>query len=387
MQDVIEYTDQENQVRGWLAYDGRSRPLAAGGCRVQPGLDAAQLSTLASRMSMKQRVLGLNVDGAKCGIDLDPRSPHKDAALAGFFGFLRDELSTRYSMGPDMGTEWQELQRHADRIGLPSIKYAIRTAQRLSDDEFAARMATLEQQVGVLTLGQRRAGHALGHAAVAAARAAGATGQITVALQGFGNLGRPAAYSLLEEGARIVAIGDEHGCVVNMFGIDLLDAMSSPPRTPVPKLPIAGVRCGREAVLETPVDVLVLAAGADAVDDEHTQDPHFLSVAVGANCGLGERAEVELYTERVFVVPDFIGGIGGSASMEALFGPAQAPTATQVLDNLARMMWELVDDIADRSRRSGVTPRQAALRLADGNETDPTAPPYGSCRYLTTYSA
>lgn len=387
MQDVIEYTDHVNEVRGWLAYDGSQRPLAAGGCRVQSGLDAAHLRTLAGRMSLKQRVLGLNVDGAKCGIDLDPRSPRKNAALGGFLAFLRDELSTRYSMGPDMGTDWHELQRHAARTGVPSIKYAIRTAQRLSDDEFAGRMATLEQRVGVLTLGQRRAGHALGHAAVAAARAAGVTGAVTVALQGFGNLGRPAAYSMLEEGARIVAIADEHGTVVNMFGIDLVEAMRSPLRTSVPRLPVEGIRCGTDAVFRTQADVLVLAAGADALDERYIDDPPFVAVAVGANCGLSERAEELLYGRRVFVVPDFIGGIGGSASMEALFGPARPPSPTQVLGNLARMTRELVDDIADRSRRSGATPRSAALRLADITPADPDAPPYGSCRYLTTYSA
>lgn len=387
MQDVIEYTDPVHDVHGWLAYDGLSRPLAAGGCRMQPGLDAAYLSTLAGRMRLKQRVLGLNVDGAKCGIALDPGDERANAVLSGFFAFLKEELRTRYSMGPDMGTEWHDLQQHAAEVGLPSIKYAIRTAQRLDDDEFAGRMATLEHRVGMLTLGQRRAGHALGHAAIAAARAAGVTGEVTAAIQGFGNLGRPAAYSLLEEGVRITAVGDEHGTVVDTSGVDLARALASPLRTPVPLLPVDGTRRDPDAVFQTPADVLVLAGGSDALADRHTEDPRFAAVAVGANCGLSERAETELYTRRVFVVPDFIGGIGGSASMEALFGPIGPPSATQVLDNLARMMRELVADIAEKSHRAGSTPRAAALRLADLATADPEAPPYGHCRYLTTYSA
>jgi glutamate dehydrogenase (NAD(P)+) len=83
----------------------------------------------------------------------------------------------------------------------------------------------------------------------------------------------------------------------------------------------------------------------------------------------------------VFVVPDFVGGIGGSASMEALFGPRQVPSARAVLDSLAGIMRRLVEDIASCAARLGVTPREAALRLAATADIDHDAPPYGTSRY------
>ena len=197
------YQDPAEGFRGWLAYDGQESPLAAGGCRMQAGLTARRAGRAGGRMTLKQRVLGINVDGAKCGIDYDPRAAGAQAALGRFMEFLSDELRTRFSMGPDMGTKWHELQYLAARAGLPSIKYAIKTAQGLTDTRVLhPHRRGLDDRVGPLTLTQRRAGHALAHAAIAAARAAGVTGTISCAMQGFGNLGLAAACSLAEEGAR-----------------------------------------------------------------------------------------------------------------------------------------------------------------------------------------
>lgn len=376
MTDLIEYGDPVDGTRGWLVYRGARPRIAAGGCRLQPGLDAATLGTLADRMALKQRVLGINVAGAKCGLDLDPGAPAKSAVLGRFIAFLREELATRYSMGPDMGTGWLELNRHAAAVGLPSIKYAIRTAQRLSDDEFERRMAVLEAPVRGIPVSARRAGHALAHAAIAAARC---TDTLTVALQGFGNLGRGAACALREDGARVVAVGDEHGAVANPAGVDVPAMLGSPPGTPVPAMGSGG----RATQLFTvPADVLILAGPADALTPAQAARVQVSTVVVGANCGLSEDAEQALAARDVVVVPDFIGGIGGSASMEVLFGPRECPGPQRVLDALATLMNDLVADIVAQARRSGVSPRATAMRLAVDSTVDPESPPYGSCRYL-----
>lgn len=381
---IRTFDDPKIGVRGWLAYDGDSGPLWAGGCRVWPGLSAEELAGLSGRMTLKQRVLGLNVGGAKCGLDLDPGSADKPAALRGFLSFLRDELHTRFSMGSDMGTGWDELQLVAASVGIPSIKYAIRHAQGVSDDDFFTRMAQLDKRVGLLTLSQRRAGHALGHAVLAAGQAAGPQHRMTCALQGFGTLGRAAACTLFEEGVRVVAIADEHGCVADPAGLDVPRMLAHRPGTPVPQMAVPGARLASERLFELPADVLALAGCADAMDGRQVAGAQFSAVAVGANYGLSDEAEQALHDRGTFVVPDFIGGIGGSASMEALFGPATPPSAPEVLGALARIMRDLVAEVAEEARRFGDRPREAALRLAERTKSDPDAPPYGACPYLAS---
>lgn len=386
MTKILTYQDPVTSSSGWLAYDGGSGPLAAGGCRAQPGLTEAEVATLASRMTLKQRVLGLNVDGAKCGVDCEP-GPTRTAVLGRFLAFLGHELNTRFSMGPDMGTEWQELQVLAAQAGIPSTKYAIKKAQRLTDEEFFGRMSVLNERAGLLTLSQLRAGHALAHAVIGAARAAGYVDRFSCAIQGFGNLGRAAAYGLFGERVLVTAVADEYGCLAASRGLDIVKMLSSPQGTPVPATSPELRALPPEAIFGAPADVLVLAACADAISPDEAATCSFPAVVVGANCGVSAATESALHDHGVFVVPDFIGGIGGSASMEALFGPHRRPSITEVLDGLAHMMRQLIDDIATVAGRSGCTPGEAALSLADSAAVEPGAPPYGHCRYLLARTA
>ncbi|WP_437592107.1 Glu/Leu/Phe/Val dehydrogenase dimerization domain-containing protein [Sorangium sp. So ce1000] len=383
MNSVLEYYDSETGVRGWLAYDGDISPISAGGCRVQPSIDRETLVQLAKRMTLKQRVLGLNVNGGKCGIALDPRSDDKAKALGGFLRFLRDELHHRFSMGPDMGTQWTELQSLAVHSGIPSVKYAIRAAQGLTEEEFFARMDLLEEQVGRLTLAQRRAGCVLAHTALAAAKVAGASRGVSVALQGFGNLGRAAAASLVEEDTvRVVAVSDEYGCVVNASGLDLVTMLSRRQGLPVQELGVACERRPTEGVFAVEADVLILAANQDALSLEQAALAPIGAISVGSNYGLSPAAEDVIERRGVVVVPDFIGGIGGSASMEALFGPRTRPSPKTVLDSLAHMSRNLVTDLCWTAHQNGISNAAAAQVLADRAHVSRDAPPYGHCHYL-----
>jgi glutamate dehydrogenase (NAD(P)+) len=385
------FEDPSTGARGWLAYDGETRPLAVGGLRVQRGLTAGMIESLAERMTLKERVLGLNVDGAKCGLDYDPTAPGKAAALRGFLAFLRDDLDTRLSLGCDMGTQWHELERLAVLEGIPSIKHAIRKAQGLTKEDFFYRLGLLDERVGTLTLAERRAGHALACAAASAARAtAGAAEGARCALQGFGNLGRGAARSLAEHGVVLVAVADEHGCTADSDGLDVDRLLAAPYGTPV-----AGANgLPSEALPELPCDLLVLAATEDAIPLEQASRVQAPAVVVGANCGLTEEVEEALRARGILVVPDFVGGIGGSASMEALFGSARPPaSAAVVLDRTAHLMRELVDELIETARREDASIRSVALDLAASRERPCNSllqgrsgangeRPYGSCPYL-----
>ncbi len=386
---ALTYEDPVAGIRGWLAYDGETRPLAAGGCRVQPGLTPEMLDALAARMTLKERVLGVNVDGAKCGIDYDPLGPEKGRALRSFLAFLRKELATRLSLGCDMGTQWHELEQLAALEGIPSIKYAIKSAQGLTDEDFFQRLRLLDEPVGPLTLAERRAGHALACAAIAAARATvGAVEGVRCALQGFGTLGRGAACSLAEQGAVIVAVADEHGCVADPSGLDLKRMLGAPYGVPVAVALGRAAALPREALAELPCDLLVLAATENAVPAKQAAHIAAPAVVVGANCGLTTEAEGLMRAQGILVIPDFIGGIGGSASMEALFGSTRPPSsAAIVLDRVSCLMRELVDDVIEAARRADTSVRSVALELAVGRSADEEGRPYGSCPYLAAAAA
>ncbi|MFG2987483.1 NucA/NucB deoxyribonuclease domain-containing protein [Streptomyces sp. NPDC048258] len=157
-----------------------------------------------------------------------------------------------------------------------------------------------------------RAGHALAHAALATARWQGREpSTLTCSLQGFGNMGRAAAYSLLEHGVRITAVADAHACVVDPRGLDIARMLESDQTRAVDTIVPGALRLPRETLLDLPADVLILAAGENAITEQQARVLPCPVVVVGSNHGLSPAVEQTLADHGVLVVPDFIGGIGG----------------------------------------------------------------------------
>lgn len=366
---VLLYRDEVEGFAGWLAFHGHGHRLAAGGFRVQPGLTGAKVAALARAMTGKQRLLGLAVDGAKCGIAYRPSAPGRREAMRRFLRFLRPYLLERFSMGPDMGTRWEEIEALARQEDIPSVKIAIARAQGLSQPEVLRRLRLLDVRVGGLTLAQRRAGHGLAHAALAALSWAGCrTDGQRVAIQGFGTLGRAAAVALSEAGSRVVAVADEHGALLADEALPVPALVTRPHGTPV----AAGGQTGataapRDALYAWPVDLLVLAACEDAMSLEQAGAlPAGLRVvAVGANLGLRPDVEESLRRRGVVVVPDIVGGCGGSASMDALFGSPTCPSPERFLRRLGARTAGTADQVLEIAAGCNISPRQAAMFLCE----------------------
>lgn len=377
--EVFRYVDPLEGFRGYLAFHGTGHRLAAGGLRVQRGLREDTVVALAEAMTLKEQVLGLAVDGAKAGIDYDPKAPSSQFALRRFLRFLRPHLLERLSLGPDMGTTWDGLEAAARHEGIPSVKIAIARAQGLAEDDVLARLALLGASVDGLTLGQRRSGHALAHAGLAAAEVAGVrTRAVRAVVQGFGTLGRGAALSLVRADATVVAVADEHGCVVCPDGLDVTRLLATPHGEPVADA--AGLQVQRgapAAVFHSPADLVVLAACENGMTEDQARVLRASAVAVGANLGLAPAVEARLFSRGIAVVPDLVGGCGGSASMDALFGPPTCPRPEQVLEQVAVKTRTMVRSILASSASQGRTPRDAALALCEANARPASARPYG----------
>lgn len=380
--EVIQYTDPIEGFRGFLAFHGDRHRLAAGGFRVQVGLRADTVAALAQTMTLKQRLLGLAVDGAKAGIDYDPRAIGKREAMRRFMRFVRPWLAERFSMGSDAGTTWREIESLASEEGILSPKVAVARAQGLGDSDFLSRIRVLDEIVGGFTLGQRRAGHALAAAAIATVARSPYRHLIRAGIQGFGTLARGAALSLSEAGVIIVAVADEHGCLVAPAGgLDVSALLAIPQGVPLPDhAPPGSCVRPREALFDLPLDLMVLAACESAISQQQATRLQTTAVAVGANLALGLPIEDLLCRRGILVVPDFVGGCGGSASMDAIFGVPCCPSPEAVLDRTDLRMRGLVHEMFDLAHRNGTTPRQAALRMCRSHEATSPGRPYGRCR-------
>jgi glutamate dehydrogenase (NAD(P)+) len=125
-----------------------------------------------------------------------------------------------------------------------------------------------------------------------------------------------------------------------------------------------------------PVDVVVLAACEGAITVEQARELPARAVVAGANLGLSRIVEEVLHLHDVIVVPDFVGGCGGSASMDALFGTPQCPSPDQVLAGTGRLMQAMVRGLLDRAGSSHRTLREEAVAMSSSRSAGP-GKPYG----------
>ena len=378
---IFDYTDPDEQFKGWLVIDGTRHRLCAGGMRVQPGLSREHVIAMARNMTMKMRICGLPIDGAKCGIDYQPGAPGKLAAMTRFMAAIRPYIEDCYSMGPDLNTNMEELEGIAYGLGIPSVKMAIAKAQGMDLPSFLARYEILSQQaIGVWTLGRLRAGFGLAMAALSTLNSLAIPCQgARIAVQGFGNLAKAAIVALTEAGATITAIADAEKCIAINPGQSLpIQEFLDHPGTLLPTVSASlALRIeDKKAILSHDCDLLILAAVENVISQANASTIRAKTVIPGANLAITADGEEALFVRGIVTLPSFVAGCGGSLSMNGLFGPQKNPAPSQVLDYISCAMNSIVENILLKSTAEKINPTLAATLICQSANITSGHKPY-----------
>jgi len=134
---------------------------------------------------------------------------------------------------------------------------------------------------------------------------------MTVALQGFGNVGSFLAKFLAEDGAKVVAISDSSGGLHNPNGIDILAAIAHKQETGT----LAGMRGAEsitnEELLYLDVDLLAPCALEQVITGENADKVKAQLICEGANGPVTPAADQILEDKGVVVLPDVLANAGG----------------------------------------------------------------------------
>jgi glutamate dehydrogenase (NAD(P)+) len=133
-----------------------------------------------------------------------------------------------------------------------------------------------------------------------------------VVVQGFGNVGSVAAYLLQDEGAKVIAISDVSGGLVNLDGIDVRDALAYakahgnlvqgyPKAKPI----------SNEELLELECEVLVPAALENQITGANAGNIKARVIAEGANGPTTPEADDILASKGIMIIPDILCNAGG----------------------------------------------------------------------------
>ena len=342
------YRVQHNQVRG---------PMK-GGLRFHPTVDEDHAASLASLMTWKTAVVDVPFGGAKGGINCDPTAMSAKELQAVTRRFVEQ---IKEVIGPTLDIPAPDVNTNAQVMGWIMDEYSkyggfspgVVTGKPLQlfgspgREEATGRGVMLVLQEALKDQGRSLA-------------------NITVALQGFGNVGSHAARLLAAEGAKIVAVGDHGGGVSRKEGLpveELTDWVRE--HRTVKDFP-GGDACPGSEVLTWKADVLIPAALSDVLTKDNAKDVQASIIAEGANGPTTPEADEIFQKRNILVLPDILANAGGVTV--SYFEWAQNIQQfrwelEQVQRELDKIMRKAYRAVADLAKEKNLDMRTAAFLL------------------------
>ena len=348
---------QHNNARG---------PLK-GGIRFHPRVDLDEIKALAMLMTWKCAVVGLPFGGAKGGVTVDPKALSA-AELENLTRRFTAEIGIiigpeKDIPAPDMGTDARIMAWMMDTYSM-NIGYSVPSV-------VTGKPVSIGGTVGR----EEATGRGILHIAREHAQATNRPLEgMTVAVQGFVNVGSAAAAFLSSEGCRVVAVSDVSGGRYQESGlnIDVLRALA-PTAMTHPSMP--GDVITNADLLTLPVDMLVLAAMEGQIDERNADKVQAKLIIEGANGPITTQGEEILTGKNATIIPDILANAGGVivSYFEWVQGrQAYWWDAEEVDRRLQILLQQGYRDVAALSRRQEVSLRMAALLLGIGRVVEAT---------------
>lgn len=291
--------DDVEVLTGYRVQHSSARGPRKGGIRFHQDVDLDEVRALASLMTWKTALIDVPFGGAKGGVAVDASklSPiEKEEIIRRWTRSLVHVLGHHRDIpAPDMGTDAKTMAWLMDEF------------HRLEGFQPAC---VTGKPVELFGAPGREEATGRGVAQIAAAtlekndvKVKGAT----VAIQGFGNVGRYAALVCQELGMKVIAISDVSGGIIDKKGIDIAAIFNEKSLADVQ----AEERIGAAEVLEVKCDVLIPAALGGVINESNMDKINAGFIIEGANQPLSIAADRELRAQGVLIVPDILANSGG----------------------------------------------------------------------------
>jgi len=298
-----EYEEVETVI-GYRVQHVLSIGPTKGGIRYSPDVNFGEVTALAMLMSWKCAIVGLPYGGAKGGVAIDP-NPLSRAE--------KQRLTRRYTAeilpiigvdkdipAPDMGTDEQTMAWIMDTYSnfVGSAQPGIVTGKPVSIG-------------GSIT---RR--EATGRGAMAIAKVASTKINLDfensrIVVQGFGNVGKYAALDAYERGAKVIAVNDVNGGVINEKGINIPELFKYVSKNSSLVGFDGAEDLGNAKILEIPCEILIPAAVGGVITSKNANKIDTKILLEGANSPTTVKAHKILEDRGIVVIPDVIANAGG----------------------------------------------------------------------------
>lgn len=289
---------------GYRVQHSLTRGPGKGGVRYHPDVTLEEVMALSAWMTIKNAAVNLPYGGAKGGIRLDPSLLSMKEL---------EKVTRRYTseigiiIGPQQDIPAPDVNTNGKIMAWMMDTYSMNTGATAT---------------GVVTGKPIELGGSLGRVA-ATGRGVFVVGReamrrlnidlegARIAVQGFGNVGSVAAKLFAANGAKVVAVQDHTGTLVNEHGFDMHSLLEHVAQT----RGVAGFKGGdmiaNEDFWRVKSDVLIPAALEGQITAERAQALQTRLVLEGANGPTTPDGEAVLADRGIVVVPDVIANAGG----------------------------------------------------------------------------
>jgi len=290
--------------QGYRVTHNIARGPSKGGIRYHPDVTLDEVKALAMWMTWKCALMGIPFGGAKGGVVCNPKALSRfelERMTRRFTSEIINEIGPERDIpAPDVGTDasvmaWifdtYSMNKGHSVLGVVTGK-PIMIGGSLGREEATARGALYCIRQAVQKQGARLDG-------------------MTVAVQGFGNVGSHLARFLTEDGAKVVAISDSGAGLYNANGVDVQAAIAHKRETGR----LEGLR-GAEAIsnddlLLVDCELLAPCALEQVITSDNADKVRAKIVCEGANGPVTPDADEILEDKGVLVLPDVLANAGG----------------------------------------------------------------------------
>ncbi|HLC93060.1 MAG TPA: Glu/Leu/Phe/Val dehydrogenase [archaeon] len=281
-----------------------ARGPTKGGLRFSPSVNMEEVKELAFLMALKCALVDLPFGGAKGGIKVDPKELSKSELQRLSRAYMReysDFLGEHKDIpAPDVNTNAEIMGWMLDEYEkVKGVKApGVITGKPLSLGGSEGRLYSTSLG-GAITLRH--------YMKIAKRKENG----VTVAIQGFGNVGSHLAGFLSEYGYKVVAVSDSKSGIYEPKGLDVKKILSETAKGKKVHESHSGKKVSNEELLELPVDILVPAAVEDVINSKNMKSIKAKVILEMANGPVTVEADEYLEKKGAVVLPDILANSGG----------------------------------------------------------------------------
>lgn len=357
-----------------------------GGLRYHPQVTMDEVKALSFWMTIKNAVVDVPFGGGKGGITIDPKKLSEEDLHTVTNEFTRKLYPL---IGPYIDVPAPDVNTNPTIMGWIVEEYGKlakgkgQRAHGLTSSELQAVVTGKPLQLGGSEGRTEATGLGGVYSLISILKKMGKNPKgMTVAIQGFGNVGMYIAKFMQEKGFIIVAASDSKGGIFIPTGIPDIATIQS---CKIEKGMLAGCYCigsvcdvrykgkveGKDLdsndILTLPVDIIIPAALENVLTEENAKKVKAQYVLEMANGPTTDKADEILRKKNIIVIPDVLANSGGVATSYFEWYQNihnERWTKKQVFEKLKNKMEKASSEVLDTSLKYEVSLRDAAYIVA-----------------------